>query len=138
MTQTIPAGVFADKNVRLAAAYTMDQQLLADTVFNGIETPTETWFAETKPFCNVEVTTYETNAEEAERLLSEAGWEDTDGDGVREKDGQPLAVTIAYTDDFGTLAAAMTAVKSQLESVGFSVDIAQAAYMIGWFMAAMT
>ena len=138
VTQTIPAGVFADKNVRLAAAYTIDQQLLADSVFNGIETPTETWFAATKPFCNVDVTTYETNVEEAKRLLAEAGWEDSNGDGVLEKDGQPLAVTIAYTNDFGTLAAAMTAVKSQLEAVGFTVELAPAADMMGWFMAAMS
>ncbi|MCR5089076.1 MAG: peptide ABC transporter substrate-binding protein [Oscillospiraceae bacterium] len=138
IAQTIPAGVFADKNVRLAAAHAIDQQLLAASVFNNIETPAETWFAPTKPYCNVELTTYETDAEEAARLLTEAGWVDTDNDGVREKDGQPLAVSISFTNDFGTLAAAMTAVKAQLEAVGFSVELIPAADMMGWFMAAMT
>ncbi len=138
VVQTVPAGVFADKNVRLAAAHAIDQELLAASVFNGIEAPAETWFAPTKPFCDVEVTTYETDAEEAGRLLTEAGWVDEDGDGVREKDGQPLAVTVSFTNDFGTLAAAMTAVKSQLEAVGFSVELVPAADMMGWFMAAMS
>ncbi len=136
--QTIPAGVFADKNVRLAASYAIDQQLLAASVFNGIETPAETMFAAAKPYCDVQVTTYETNLEEAERLLAESGWADSDGDGVKEKDGQPLAVTISYTNDFGTLAAAMEAVKAQLESAGFSVTLSPAADMMGWFMTAMT
>ena len=136
--QTIPAGVFADKNVRLAASYAIDQQLLAASVYNNIETPAETFFAPTKPHCDVTVTTYETNLEEAERLLSESGWTDTDGDSVKEKDGQPLAVTISFTNDFGTLASAMEAIKSQLEAVGFSVTLAPAADMMGWFMAAMT
>ncbi len=138
IVQTVPASVFADKDVRLAAAYAIDQQLLAQSVFNGIEAPAETWFAAAKPYCGVDVTTYETDIEEAKRLLAQAGWEDSDGDGIREKDGQPLAVTISFTNDFGTLAAAMTAVKSQLEGVGFTVTLAPAADMIGWFMAAMT
>jgi len=138
VVQTVPAGVFADKNVRLAASYAIDQQLLAASVFNGVETPAETLFASTKPYCNVAQTTYATDAALAERLLSEAGWVDADGDGVREKDGQPLAVTISFTNDFGTLAAAMSGVRSQLEAVGFSVELAPAADMMGWFMAAMT
>ncbi|MBR3555393.1 MAG: peptide ABC transporter substrate-binding protein [Oscillospiraceae bacterium] len=138
VVQTIPAGVFADKNVRLAASYAIDQQLLAESVFNGIETPAETLFASAKPYCNVAQTTYATDIARAEQLLSEAGWVDADGDGVREKDGQPLAVTISFTNDFGTLAAAMSGVKSQLEAVGFSAELVPAADMMGWFMAAMT
>ena len=138
VVQTVPAGVFADKNVRLAAAYAIDQQLLAASVFNGIETPAETLFASDKPYCNVAQTTYATDAALAEQLLSDAGWADTDGDGVWEKDGEKLAVTISFTNDFGTLAAAMAGVKSQLEAVGFSVELAPAADMMGWFMAAMT
>ncbi len=138
VVQTIPAGVFADKNVRLAAAHAIDQQLLAASVFNGIETPAETLFTGVKPFCDVEQTVYDTDLAEAGRLLEEAGWTDSDGDGVREKDGQPLSVTISFTNDFGTLAAAMSAVKSQLEAVGFTVELAPAADMMGWFMAAMT
>jgi nickel transport system substrate-binding protein len=84
------------------------------------------------------VTTYETDAARASALLEEAGWTDADGDGVREKDGETLHVTISFTNDFGTLAAAMSGVKAQLEAVGFSVELAPAADMMGWFMAAMT
>ncbi len=138
VVRTVPAGVFADKNVRLALAYAIDQDLLADSVFNGIEKPAEVWFAPTKPFCDVELTTYKTDTAEAERLLNEAGWIDTDNDHVREKDGQPLVVTISFTNDFGTLADAMSAIKSQLEAVGFSVELAPAADMMDWFMAAMS
>ena len=138
VVQTVPAGVFADKNVRLAASYAIDQQLLAQSVFCGVETPAETLFDPSKPYCNVSVTTYETDAAKASALLEEAGWTDADGDGVREKDGEKLHVTISFTNDFGTLAAAMSGVKAQLEAVGFSVELAPAADMMGWFMAAMT
>lgn len=138
VVQTVPAGVFSDKNVRLAAEYTIDQQLLSESVFNGIENPAEVWFAPTKPYCDVEQTTYETDPEKAEKLLDEAGWKDSDGDGVREKDGEPLSVKISFTNDFGTLADAMSAIKAQLEEVGFSVELVPAADMMDWFMAAMS
>ncbi len=138
IASTVPVGPFGDKQVRLAAAYAIDQQLLASSVFNGIETPAETLFAASKPYCDVSSATYETNVETAEQLLEEAGWVDSDGDGVREKDGQPLAITISFTNDFGTLASAVTAIKGQLETVGFTVTVAPAADMMGWFMAAMT
>ena len=37
---------------------------------------------------------YEYDPEKSKALLEEAGWVDADGDGVREKDGQPLAMSI--------------------------------------------
>jgi len=136
--QTVPAGVFADKNVRQAAAHLIDQQLISQQVFNNIDSPAETLFSADKPFCDVEQTTYETDPDEAARLLKESGWEDTDGDGILDKDGEKLSVTISFTNDFGTLAAAMAAIEGQLEKGGFEVTLAPAADMMDWFMAAMT
>lgn len=72
-------------------------------------------------YCNVETTTYETDIEKAKELLEGAGWIDTDGDGVREKDGVNLEIVLSYTNDLTAVEYAVLAVKSQLEAVGFSV-----------------
>lgn len=138
VTQTVPAGVFADKKVRQAASMVIDQQLLAEKVFNGIDTPAETFFEKTKPYCNVEQKIYETDPEGAARLLEEAGWKDTDGDGVLDKNGEKLSVKISFSNDLGTVADAMEAVKGQLEGAGFEVTLAPAADMMAWYMAGMT
>ena len=62
------------------------------------------------------------NPELAKKLLAEAGWKDTNGDGIREKDGQPLyvnflAFNIARYKRMGEVATPM------LQDVGFEVDL---------------
>lgn len=62
------------------------------------------------------------NPDLAKKLLDEAGWKDTDGDGIRDKDGQPLyvnflAFNIARYKRMGEVATPM------LQDVGFKVDL---------------
>jgi peptide/nickel transport system substrate-binding protein len=65
---------------------------------------------------------YEFNLDTAAQLLEEAGWIDSDGDGVREKDGAPLALSLLTNagnnvrEDLGAL------VQDQLGQVGFDIN----------------
>ena len=81
---------------------------------------------------------FDTDPEGAAKLLEEAGWKDTDGDGVLDKNGEKLSVTISFTNDLGTLSDAMEAVKGQLEGAGFEVTLSPAADMMAWYMAGVT
>ena len=49
---------------------------------------TDTWVY------NSDVQRYPYNPEKARQLLAEAGWTDSDGDGILDKDGRPFAFTI--------------------------------------------
>lgn len=60
----------------------------------------------------------------AKQNLEEAGWQDTDGDGVREKKDKRLALKIATTD-WPELTAAAEIVKENWTSLGAQVDIEQ-------------
>jgi peptide/nickel transport system substrate-binding protein len=42
---------------------------------------------------------YSYDPDKASALLEQAGWVDTDGDGIRDKDGQPLSLLLTYTAD---------------------------------------
>ena len=56
--------------------------------------------------------------ERAAELLEQAGWTDTDGDGVREKDGQPLRVTIKTNSNNTMRVDIATILQDQWRSVG--------------------
>ena len=77
-------------------------------------------------------TTYATDVEKAKELLEGAGWIDTDGDGVREKDGAKLEIVLSYTNDLTAVEYAVLAVKSQLDAVGFSVTL-KGGDMMSWY-----
>jgi peptide/nickel transport system substrate-binding protein len=82
---------FSDRRVRQAMSYAFDHEELLKVILynvyepaNGIFHPTSRWAPHNPlPF-------YHQNQDKAEKLLDEAGWVDSDGDGIRDKliDGQ--------------------------------------------------
>ncbi len=78
-----------DINVRKALQHASPRQLVCDTLLLGRTYPAGT-FWENTPFDNPDVESPAYDLEEAARLLDDAGWVDSDGDGVRDKDGVAL------------------------------------------------
>lgn len=56
-------------------------------------------------------------------LLEAAGWVDEDGDGVREKDGMPLAFTISYSAILQMFETEALIIQDQLNQIGFDVTL---------------
>ena len=85
---------FDDVAVRQAMSMAIDRQDLVDTVFLGAATPGNAgWTHPNSPAFNPDVETIY-DVEGANALLDDAGYADSDGDGVREKDGERLSFTI--------------------------------------------
>ena len=86
--------LFADKRVRQALAYAIDEQELIDGVLLGYgDVATGPYKPDTWVY-NPDVRRYHYNPEKARQLLAEAGWQDTTGDGILNKNGQRLTFTI--------------------------------------------
>lgn len=114
---------FNDVSVRQAVAYAVDKDMLAESVFSGLETAANTFFSRDLPYCGVDTKTYDYNSETAQALLEQSGWVDSDGDGIREKDGVKLSVTLDYTTDFGALDNAALTIVQQLSEIGIGVTL---------------
>jgi peptide/nickel transport system substrate-binding protein len=84
--------VFADIRVRQGIAQCVNRQDLINQLLSGVgEVPTS-YVPSSHPLFNAQATAYPFDTRRGQQLLSEAGWNDADGDGVRDKDGRRLVL----------------------------------------------
>jgi peptide/nickel transport system substrate-binding protein len=113
---------FSDKRVRQAMSYAFDYNEFLHTISHDLLTPCAGVFHPTSwMFPKDGPKPYQQDLDKAEDLLDQAGWKDTDGDGVRDKeiDGQrvPFKFTLmTYQTESGIQAA--TLMKTCLEKIG--------------------
>lgn len=109
------------REIRQAIAYSIDRELLADVALNGFGEPA---YSENDgmPWNNPEVK-IDTDVEYAKQLLANAGWEDTDGDGIVEKDGLKAEFSCIYpSGDSGRQAVALAA-SEQVKQIGIQINV---------------
>jgi peptide/nickel transport system substrate-binding protein len=90
-----------DRNVRLALAHATDLQNIIDVAELGLAVPGVGLIADSMgEWYNSSLQPYEFDPAKANQILDEAGYLDTDGDGVRETpDGQPLTFRLNWPND---------------------------------------
>lgn len=114
---------FKDRRVRQAIAHAIDKDEIVDVVLLGIGKPaTGPYVPNTWPY-NPDVKKYEYNPEKAKKLLIDAGWEDTDGDGILDKDGRPFEFTILTNMGNALRKNTATIIQWRLKKIGIEVKI---------------
>jgi peptide/nickel transport system substrate-binding protein len=86
-----------DVNVRHAIRYALDRSAITEELLVGATSPTDSIYGGS-PFELDSLGVTERDLDEANRLLDEAGWVDSDGDGIRDKDGVALEFRYSTTD----------------------------------------
>ncbi|MBE2236416.1 MAG: hypothetical protein IAE81_01420, partial [Caldilineaceae bacterium] len=118
-----PHPILSDLNVRKAIAHALDYKTIIDSVYLGRGyqiasnvLPAVEWAHDPS------IQPYDYDQDLAKQLLEEAGWVDSNGDGIREKDGAELKLQLITNagnkvrEDLGAL------VQDQLAQIGMSVD----------------
>lgn len=113
-----------DLAVRRAIQLASDKQGMIDTIWNGIGQVgcgpiTHATFAFDEATCSM----YTYNVEEANQVLEEAGYVDSNGDGVREKDGQDLVIKHYYRAESPLSQQMADYMLSDLAKVGIKVEL---------------
>jgi len=110
-----------DPAVRLAMDYGIDKQEILDVAYAGygeiagsiLPPAMGDWVSP-----NVKPLTYD--PDEANRILDEAGYPDSDGDGIREDvDGNPLEYRL-YSEDIGSSARVLEIISDDLATIGIA------------------
>ena len=116
-----PHPFLSDRNVREALSLAVNKDLVAEQLYGvtGQATPN---FLVAPPEYASENTSYEYNPEEANQLLDKAGWKDTNGNGIRDKDGVEMQM-VFQTSVNPLRQKTQTVVKQGLQSIGVGVEL---------------
>jgi peptide/nickel transport system substrate-binding protein len=110
-----------DPAVRRAIALAFNRPKLVQDLFQGLSQPAAT-FWEASPYADPSLKAYPYDPEQVKALLDQAGWVDSDGDGVRDKGGTPLALKYGATADARRKAAQAQA-QSDLQAIGIKLQL---------------
>jgi len=86
--------LFQDKLVRQALSFAINKQEIIDGVLLGYGVAATGPYKPDTWVYNPDVPRYDYDPEKARALLAEAGWTDSDGDGILDKDGQKFSFAI--------------------------------------------
>lgn len=88
----------ADRRVRKALALAVNRVEISEKIYEGVWIPAFSDEHPSSPY-HTDVGERELSYDpaRARKLLTEAGWIDSDGDGIRDRDGVPLTLTVSTT-----------------------------------------
>ncbi len=99
--------LFAEVNVRQALNLAIDKDLIVEAIYGGRAVSIPGPLSPFNNFVNTDLSPYPYDPVQALALLAEAGWADSDGDGMLDKEGQTLAFTIDTIERWRPLAEAV-------------------------------
>ena len=116
-----------DKNVRLALALATDRfTIVKDLLKEDLNPVNATFWSNNPPYASKTLEPYPFDPEKAKSLLDDAGWIDSDGDGIRDKmiDGTKVDLVLRYVTTTRELRKNVQAVVAQQwEAVGIKADL---------------
>ena len=112
-----------DVRVRQAIAMALDRQAIINDLLLGLTTVAETYWDGTPVYVPDDIEPWPYDTERAKQLLEEAGWTDTDGDGIRE-DANGNKLTLVHGTTTREIRQDIQAVaQQQLKEVGIDLQI---------------
>ena len=112
----------ADDQFRQALDTLVDKKTYTESLFKGAAVPATGPIPSSSDFA-LDKSVHEFNVEKAKKLLDEAGYKDTDGDGYREKDGKKVTIELLSFTRLPEMPLAIEASQQQLKEVGIEAKI---------------
>lgn len=119
--------IFKDARIRQAIAMAVDREPIIQVALSGFAKPVYGPLPPTIPGYSEKIESmakemYGYNVEKAKKLLAEAGYTDSNNDGIADKDGKALSFELALPSDNGLPRVAQI-LQSQLKEIGVDIKI---------------
>jgi peptide/nickel transport system substrate-binding protein len=113
--------LFQDKRVRQAFTHAINREEIVQYVLYGLGAVATGPFPNHLWYCNPNVKPLPYDPQKARQILSEAGWKDTNGDGILDRDGKPFKFTLITNSGNDTRRDVGVLVQRQLREIGIDV-----------------
>jgi peptide/nickel transport system substrate-binding protein len=114
--------VTADPAIRKAVNYAIDRKALVEGVLEGFGTPAYS-LVDGLPWEQPDARFEDGNLDKARQILADAGWKDTDGDGILEKNGLKAEFSLIYSASDSTRQNLALASADMLKKIGIKADV---------------
>ncbi|MFH0824875.1 MAG: peptide-binding protein, partial [Pseudomonadota bacterium] len=114
---------FKDKQVRQAITMAIDRERIISAVLLGLGRVAHSPYKPDTYWYNQSVPKIAYDPEKAGTLLMQAGWKDSDGDGILDKDGSPFEFTIVTNQGNLLRKLAAILIQDDLKKIGIKVNI---------------
>ena len=114
---------FQNKRVRQAMAYAINKQEIIEGVLLGLGQPAVGPYKPGTWWYKADVKTYPFDPERAKALLAEAGWTDTNSEGILAKNGKPFSFTIRTNQGNAVRKDTAEIIQRRLRAVGIDAQI---------------
>jgi peptide/nickel transport system substrate-binding protein len=116
--------ILADRRVRRALSYATNKDEIAERIYNGlvVAAPLDE-FEESRYYSAPAASRATFDQAAARRLLHEAGWRDSDNDGILDRDGMPLKLSITASAGQPNRERTELVLREQYRAVGIDMEI---------------
>lgn len=115
--------LFQDKRVRQALSYAINKQEIIDGVLLGYGVAATGPYKPDTWVYNPNVSRYDYDPEKARALLAEAGWIDSDEDGILDKDGQKFSFVIVTNQGNDLRSKTGEIIQRRFKDIGIEVKL---------------
>jgi len=116
----VNAPPFDDVRVRQALNYAVDRELIIEAIYGGNAVALPGPLSPFNNYVNQSLQPYEYSVDKALALLAEAGYTDSNGDGLLDKDGRTFSFTLDSLEEHRALA---EAVAGQFRAIGIDASV---------------
>ena len=114
--------ITSDPAIRKALNIGIDRQTLINGALNG-QGKEEFTGVDKLPWGNKEAIFEDGNIAEAKKILAEGGWQDTDGDGILEKNGLKAEFTLTYPSNAQERQALAVVLSEEAKKLGINIKL---------------
>ncbi|MFI2855922.1 staphylopine-dependent metal ABC transporter substrate-binding lipoprotein [Paenibacillus sp. JSM ZJ436] len=109
--------------VREAIWHAIDRETISSQIMNGAEGPAEALFSANVYAADLPLKKREYDLETSKSLLESAGWVMKEGEGVRTKNGKPLAMSVYFDINSSTQKIQAEYIQSTLKEIGMQLEL---------------